>query len=120
MEAIDIVAIANLDKEQRAQKMGELFQQLLAMPVSQREEALANLIADMAQRGSDEAYLALCRTNLELAAAMPDELLRSFLKLRMSVSASLPEALSARDAAMIKNAMATVSPSVREKISAQM
>lgn len=116
MESIDILAIANADSVTRAQQMSEVFQQLLGMPAEEREAVLRHLIEMMAENASDEAYRALCETNLTLASTMVDEMLEAFIDLRMSVSLSLPEALSKRDAEMIQEGLKNVEPAVREKI----
>lgn len=116
MESIDVVAIARLDADERARKMGELFEGLLKMPEEEQKQALSALIRDMAERGSDEAYLALCQTNLALAASLPDTVFHDFLALRMKVSAELPGNLAARDASMLKEAVTLMPKAVQEKI----
>lgn len=120
MESIDIIAIANLPDDQRTEKMSELFQYLLNIPISEQEEALTGLIKHMAEHGTDEAYLNLCRTNLSLAATLPDEMLEGFLSLRMKISSNLPQPYCTRDGEMIQKAMELVEAPVQEKINRNM
>jgi hypothetical protein len=117
MEKIDILKIASLNDSDREKTMQELFKTMLSMSDVEKTAVLKELVKEMAEKASDSQYLNLCITNLKLASSLDDETLKAFLKLRMSVSSSLPKDLAERDMKFIKEGLGKADENTRAKIS---
>ncbi|CAB1128609.1 conserved protein of unknown function [Candidatus Hydrogenisulfobacillus filiaventi] len=111
-----MIAIARLADEARAEQMGQLFQTLLGLPPEQQREQMQALIGQMAEQATDAEYLALCRTNMTLAAQLPEPVLQGFLDLRRQAVAALPAAWQERDQRLLMEAFRTLPESVQAPI----
>ncbi|HBQ93913.1 MAG: dehydrogenase [Firmicutes bacterium] len=120
MAEMNVLAIASLDAVEREAKMGELFQQLLPLPESEQLSALQALIREMGEKATDDQYRNLCFTNLKLAANLPDEALKNFLRVRLEAGRTLPPQLAERDQKLMKMSLGEVDEQIRAKISKNM
>ncbi|AEW04354.1 dehydrogenase [Sulfobacillus acidophilus DSM 10332] len=113
---VDVVQIARLPEAERATHMGAMFQQLMAKSPDQQVGQMRELIRQMAEQATDSEYLALCHTNLTLAAGLPEETLKGFLTVRQKAVASLPEALQQRDQTLMMKAFAELPETIQAPV----
>lgn len=120
MEKIDILKIASQNPQEMEKSMESVFQTLLTLSDEEKFNNLKELITQMAEKGSDNEYLQLCKVNLKLASNLDNETLKAFLQLRLSVSSSLPKSLGERDMKFLNQALSSIDDQVRQKITTLM
>ncbi|WP_291493088.1 hypothetical protein [Desulfurella sp.] len=120
MEKIDVVKLVNQDARELENTMKNIFEKLLSMTDEEKFKNLKELIIEVSKKATDDEYVKLCKTNLKLASNLDKDTLKAFLKLRMSVSNSLPEELAKKDAMLLKKALEESEETIRKKIQAAM
>lgn len=113
---VDVVEIALLPDPERAARMGALFQTLMTQSREQQIAEMRELIRTMAEKASDEAYVALCRTNLTLAAQLPEDVRAGFLAIRGQAVQSLPQDLQKRDQALLMKAFESLPEAIQSPL----
>jgi hypothetical protein len=108
--------VSRLNDKEREEVMSKLFSQLMSMDERQKVEAMREMIKYMAEKATDEEYLNLCRTNIKLASGLQDNVLSSFLKVRMQAVSQLPKELRDRDQRLLATALQSLDEKTREKM----
>ncbi|MCI2415190.1 MAG: dehydrogenase [Candidatus Aramenus sp.] len=112
----DLIQVSRLNDKEREEVMSKLFSQLMSMDERQKVEAMREMIKYMAEKATDEEYLNLCRTNIKLASGLQDNVLSSFLKVRMQAVSQLPKELRDRDQRLLATALQSLDEKTREKM----
>ncbi len=120
MEKIDVAKLVSQDAKELENTMKNVFEKLLSMSDEEKFNNLKELIGEVSKKATDEQYVKLCKTNLKLAASLDENTLKAFLKLRMSVSNSLPKEFAQKDAALLNKALEESDETIRQKIQAAM
>ncbi|RIV21956.1 dehydrogenase [Alicyclobacillaceae bacterium I2511] len=116
MEFPDMIGLAQLSDEQRQQQLSTLFQQLMPLPASEQVSLMKALIQQMAEKATDVQYLNVCKTNLQIAAQLPDSDLKGFLAIRAQAASQLTPNLADRDKKLLQEALGKADPTIQEKI----